>query len=176
MGASIFLTSKYNILQKTFQIVTDYIPKETDGLRVFDPYINSIQWSRRFIGLKVYLSLLFYGWKGYEKSIDHQIQMGQLLRKRLQESGWSIKNNTILPVVCFSDTTLEADVNFLSEISQNIIAKGKAWSSLYPIKGVPTIRACITNYQTTEKEINEFVKELNHERQIYRSKHLQSAV
>ena len=62
MGTSIFLTSKNDILSKTFRITTEYMPKEADKLTITEPFTHSIQWSRRFIGLKVYLPLLFYGW------------------------------------------------------------------------------------------------------------------
>lgn len=170
MGTSVFLTSKNRILQETFRITTAYIPKETDGLGVFDPYVNSIQWSRRFIGLKVYLSLLFYGWKGYEETIDHQIYIGNQLRNGLVKSGWAVKNNTGLPIVCFTDAASGAEGTFAKEILDNIISKGKAWLSIYPINGVPTIRACITNYNTKEKDIDELIKELNYERRAYESK------
>lgn len=38
-----------------------------------------MQWSRRFIGLKVFLSLAVAGWEGYEQSIRHQTAMGDFL-------------------------------------------------------------------------------------------------
>lgn len=163
MGTSIFLTSRNDILGKTFRITTEYMPKEADKLTITEPFTHSIQWSRRFIGLKVYLSLLFYGWQGYEQTINHQAKMGQYLKNQLIENGWKIKNNTDLPVVCFAKSEFETDSNFPKEILDKILAKGKSWLSVYPINGIPTFRACITNYSTTEKEIDELVDELNDE-------------
>ena len=29
-----------------------------------DPYLNSVQWSRRFMGLRLFLSLAAAGWQG----------------------------------------------------------------------------------------------------------------
>jgi hypothetical protein len=69
--------------------------------------------------------------------------------------------------VCFTKADFEKDSNFTKEILDKILAKGKSWLSVYPIKGIPTFRACITNYNTTEKEIDELVDELNDEVTAY---------
>ena len=66
-----------------------------------------------------------------------------------------------MPVVCFTKPELEKDVNFSKEVLDEILLKGKSWLSVYPIKGIPCFRACITNYNTTEKDIDELIKELN---------------
>lgn len=163
VGAGVFLTSHNCILKETFQITTEYMPKEANKIDVTDPFANSIQWSRRFIGLKVYLSLLFYGWDGYQKTIDYQTKMGNLLRTKLIENGWSIKNKTELPVVCFTKNQFENDKNFTKKVLDKILDNGKSWLSIYPIKGIYTFRACIINYNTKEKEINELIEELNKE-------------
>jgi hypothetical protein len=39
--------------------------------------------------------------------------------------------------------------------------------SLYPVFGTPTFRACITNYNTSEEDIEELVKELNEGRERF---------
>ncbi len=67
MSASIFLTKHKEILNQTFRVTADYMPKEAGSLDVTDPFTHSIQWSRRFIGLKVYLSLLMFGGKVMKK-------------------------------------------------------------------------------------------------------------
>ena len=163
MGTSIFLTAKNTILAKTFRITTEYMPKEADQLTVTEPFTHSIQWSRRFIGLKVYLSLLFYGWQGYEQTINHQAAIGNYLKQQLLKNGWLVKNNTDLPVICFTKHEFETDANFTKEVLAKLLANGKSWLSIYPIKGISTFRACITNYNTTKKEIDELIDELNQE-------------
>jgi glutamate/tyrosine decarboxylase-like PLP-dependent enzyme len=55
MGAGLYLTRHPEILLKTFSIEADYMPKDALGLDVVDPYVRSLQCSRRFIGLKVWL-------------------------------------------------------------------------------------------------------------------------
>lgn len=167
MGASIFLTSNNDVLEKTFGVTTPYMPKDADKLKVTQPFTHSIQWSRRFMGLKLYLALLMYGWQGYEQTIDHQIEMGKYLKRRLKTEGWTIMNDTVLPVVCFTKKEFENDVDFTQQIMDNILKNGTSWLSLYPINGVSTFRACVTNYNTTEVEIDELVNELNREAASY---------
>ncbi|MDX2415317.1 MAG: pyridoxal-dependent decarboxylase, partial [Bacteroidales bacterium] len=167
MGTSLFITSVKEILARTFRVTTEYMPKEASALDITDPYTHSIQWSRRFIGLRVYLSLLFYGWEGYEEVIDHQTRMGNLLRAKLLKNKWNILNKSPLPLVCFSDETYKNDHNFTSTILQNILDSGKSWISIYPINTIPAFRVCITNYNTSEKDLDKLVDELNTERERY---------
>lgn len=167
MGTSMFLTSHNEILSKTFRITTEYMPKEAKDLDIIDPFTHSIQWSRRFIGLKVYLSLLFYGWEGYQNTIEHQANMAVRLKEKLEANQWTIKNNTPFPVVCFTDETFKNDVNFTEYVLKTILDNGKSWLSVYPIIGTPTFRACITNYNTTELELDKLINELNEYRKQY---------
>ena len=167
MGASVFLTSNKNILGSTFGIQTEYMPKEASKMEIVDPFNHSIQWSRRFIGLKVYLSLLLYGWDGYEKVIDNQAETGRYLKSKLKDNGWSIMNNTPLPVACFTDEKYKSDKEFTKSILNKILESGKSWLSVYPINGIPTFRVCITNYNTDEEDINELIDELNQERDLF---------
>lgn len=167
MGTSIFITSDTDILGRTFSISTEYMPKDAEKLEIKDPFSHSIQWSRRFIGLKVYLSLLFYGWDGYDDITSHQANIGELLRKKLSQNGWTIMNNTALPVICFTDEKHGKDENFTKTILEKIYQSQKSWISIYPVKNINTFRACITNYNTTENDLDELVSELNNERKNY---------
>ncbi len=157
MSASMFITRHRNVLGKTFSITTGYMPKDADNLDITDSYTHSIQWSRRFIGLKLYLSMMVFGWEGYSQVIHHQVEMGNLLREVLQENGWLIMNYTPLPLVCFTDQRYISDPEFTKSICNKIVGAGDAWISLYPINGISTIRACVTNYNTTPADIRALV-------------------
>ncbi len=172
MCTSLFVSSHNEILNKTFRITTEYMPKEASELDVVDPFSHSIQWSRRFIGLKLYLSLLFFGWDGYEKVIGHQSEMGNLLQEKLIKNNWTIKNHTPLPVICFTDDSIKDNEKFTKTILKNIIDTGKSWLSIYPIHNISTFRACITNYNTTEQDLDELIEELNYQRELYRNKYV----
>lgn len=157
MGISLFLTAEPNILHRAFDVSTAYMPEKGESKKEIDPYVHSLQWSRRFMGLKMHLPLLFFGWEGYEEVIHHQIQQGQLLRKSLEAAGWEVKNHSHLPILCFSHPSLEQSPERIQQIVDDIVQKGKAWISTYPIKGQPTIRACITNYNTGPAELRRLV-------------------
>ncbi|MEL6671176.1 MAG: aminotransferase class V-fold PLP-dependent enzyme [Bacteroidota bacterium] len=167
MGTSIFLTSSKEILAKTFRVTTEYMPKEANELEIVDPFTHSIQWSRRFAGLKLYLSLIIFGWEGYEEVIEHQLKMGHLLRELLSENGWEIMNDSFLPIICFTDKELRKDSQFVKWICSKVIESGEAWISSYPINGSNTIRACITNYATEEYHIRNLVQLLGQKRKEF---------
>ena len=64
MGAGMYFTRHVGILERTFRVAAGYMPREGSVLPVADPYAHSMQWSRRFIGLKLFLSLAVAGWDG----------------------------------------------------------------------------------------------------------------
>ena len=167
MGTSLFICSHPEILAKSFRITADYMPKEAKNLDIVDPFTHSIQWSRRALGIKVYLSLLMFGWKGYEEIIGHQTGMGHFLREELERAGWSVKNFSPFPVVCFTDPEHDCDPNFVPSIVQSVLGSGKSWISSYPIRGKAVFRACITNFDTEEVHVNELVNELDVARDEY---------
>jgi hypothetical protein len=138
-----------------------YMPGKTahyggDPFTTFDPLTNSIQWSRRFIGLKLFMALAERGEAGYAGMIEHQTRMGQVLRESLKATGWRTVNSTPLPVVCF---TREGVVP--SELLAALRGRQIAWMSEAIISGVPAMRACITSFKTTEKDIEWVVARMN---------------
>jgi aromatic-L-amino-acid/L-tryptophan decarboxylase len=158
MGAGMFITRHPDILNQTFRVIADYMPKEGSDLGITDGFSHSIQWSRRFIGLKLYLSLLIYGWSGFNDLINQQIEKGNYLRNKLIAAGWELCNDTTLPIICFGKAAFKGDDSLATNIAQRVIASGKAWLSVYKISTTNTIRACMTNYLTTEQDIDELVE------------------
>jgi glutamate/tyrosine decarboxylase-like PLP-dependent enzyme len=164
MGAGIYLTRHHDILDRTFRTSASYMPREAMGLGVVDPCMHSIQWSRRAIGMKVFLSLAVAGWKGYVEAIGHMVAMGDFLRKELAGSGWEVINKTPLPLVCFVDQRHAEGrlAPYLEAIALRVVASGKAWISTTCLAGsTPVLRACITNYRTNTEDIKALVDVLN---------------
>jgi glutamate/tyrosine decarboxylase-like PLP-dependent enzyme len=157
MGAGVFITRHRDILDRTFRVLTAYMPKEAAGLDIIDPHLHSMQWSRRFTGLKVFLSLAVAGWSGYCEAIRHQTAMGKLLRDGLADDGWEIANDTPLPVVCFADRDGGAERQ--KAIAMTVVSSGEAWISTTLLGGNRTVlRACITNYLTQPRDVDALVK------------------
>ena len=161
MATSLFLTRHPEVLSETFSIQTDYMPDDSALSAIKDPYVNSIQWSRRFIALKIFLPLAIHGWEVYDETITHQIEMGNYFRERLIANGWIIKNNTTLPIICFTHNTLSDQAEAVTQITDKMIASGETWFSTFPIHGELCFRVCVTNYSTTTDDIDRFVELLN---------------
>jgi glutamate/tyrosine decarboxylase-like PLP-dependent enzyme len=134
---------------------------------VIDWYDHSMQWSRRLIGLKVFLSLLVAGWDGYAETLRHMVAMGNRLRAKLEADDWRVLNETPLPVVCFTDARNPENTGArrLQAIVQGVLASGEAWISTTVLGGrQPAIRACITCFRTGPQDVERLVEALNHAR------------
>ena len=165
MGAGMFLTRNREILGRIFSVSTAYMPKEGERLPVVDPYVHSLQWSRRFIGLKLFLTLATTGWSGYAEVLRHQTAMGDLLRKRLVESGWTVLNRTRLPVVCFAPSDGEWDSAACQRASDAVVRSGSAWISTILLGGLkPALRACVTNFRTGPEDVEALIEVLSRAR------------
>jgi len=165
MSAGMFFTRHAELPERVFSVRTDYMPL-THGQPIVEPHRTSMQWSRRFIGLKLFMSLMVAGWEGYEVAIRHQTAMGELLRKKLEAAEWRVVNRTPLPTVCFVDGRASVSganaLERLRAISDAIVAEGKAWISTTLMGGTtPVIRACITNYETGPDDIAALVRDLD---------------
>jgi glutamate/tyrosine decarboxylase-like PLP-dependent enzyme len=172
MAAGLYLTRHPDILHDTFRIPASYMPKEHGRSDVIDPHAHTIQWSRRFIGLKVLLSLLVAGWEGYETVIRHQTTMGERLRIELAAGGWRVVNRTPLPVVCFVDDRHAEGTSFayLDRIAKSVFAGGKCWISTTRLGGTtPVLRACVTNHRTQVDDLHALVAALEEARHTFLS-------
>jgi aromatic-L-amino-acid decarboxylase len=161
MGAGMFFCRHADSVAAAFHAETSYMPgktmpgKGTGGAP--DPYTNSVQWSRRFIGLKLFLALAQNGETGYIKTIEHQTRMGNVLREALQNSGWRIVNSTPLPLVCFTRDGLDT-TKFLADLHSRQIA----WMSEVSLgNGAPVLRACVTSFRTSAADIDSVVREMS---------------
>lgn len=162
MGAGMYLNRHPGRLEKTFSVDAAYVPRFGENL-VADAYTSTLQWSRRFIGLKLFLSLAVAGWKGYAAALRHMAAMGELLRAELAANHWQVLYPTPLPVVCFADSRKKAEqsAEFFEKIARRVVASGEAWISTTRIgPGTPVLRACITNFRTQAEDIRALVAAL----------------
>lgn len=155
VGCGMFFCRHPESVSRAFRAQGSLMPAPA-GDDIFDPATHSVQWSRRFIGLKLFMSLAQHGGSGHAKMIERQTRVCDLLRESLLSSGWKILNFTPLPVVCFTRDGLDIRA-FLASIRERQIA----WISEAEISGMPVIRACITSYKTTERDVLCMVEEMN---------------
>ena len=156
MAAGMFFCRHSAGVAETFRAETSYMPGKTAG-PVVDPYTTSVQWSRRFIGLKLFVALAHHGEAGYVAMIEEQARLGDVLRASLARAGWSIVNATPLPVVCFTRDGLDTGA-FLAALYRRQIA----WMSEVRLAGgAPVLRACVTSVRTTESDVDWVVREMS---------------
>jgi glutamate/tyrosine decarboxylase-like PLP-dependent enzyme len=158
MGCGMFFCRHRDSVAQAFRSDVTYMPAKPMGEdeSTFNPLEHSAQWSRRFIGLKLFMALAEKGESGYAAMLEHQAHMADVLRDALTSTGWRIINKTPLPVVCFT----RIDVHVAALIAE-MRERQIAWMSDVKIAGVPALRACVTSFKTTEKDIEWVVGELN---------------
>ncbi|GAA3074332.1 pyridoxal phosphate-dependent decarboxylase family protein [Streptosporangium carneum] len=163
MGAGMFLTPHPAALSQSFHATTSYMPAETEDAP--DPYATSVQWSRRFAGLKVFLALAVAGRPAYAAQLERDVRLGELLAHRLAEDGWSRVNDTPLPVVCVAAPEAETEGHERSAawhaaVADHVVRSGAAWLSTVRLAGRPAIRLCVTSHRTGPADLEAVVSAL----------------
>ena len=171
MGAGMFFCRHPDAVKKAFAISETYISSDVSDQTAkdqpVDQYTVSTQWSRRMIGLKVFMSLAEIGLEGYRSLIEHQATMGNYLRTRLRETGWVLRNDTPLPVICFSHPDIQRGILSTSEVLKTIYSRGKVWISDVLLDSEELVlRACITSFRTDESDIECLIEELEYARHL----------
>ena len=159
MGCGMFFCRHRDSVAQAFRSDVTYMPARPvseDAASTFNPLTQSAQWSRRFIGLKLFMALAEHGEAGYAEMLDHQVRMANLLRESLTASGWRIANSTPFPVICFTREGVVPSA-LVAELRDRQIA----WMSDAELGGIPVIRACITSFRTAEADIAWVVEQMN---------------
>jgi glutamate/tyrosine decarboxylase-like PLP-dependent enzyme len=154
MGCGMFITPHRSMLSSVFHVSADFMPSSIEGV---DPYLTSLQWSRRFAGLRLFLALAAAGWNGYEAHVEKAISLATLLRDSIVAKGWSVLNASSMAVVCVVPPPNSAAPRTIVE---RVLASGRAWVSVTRFEGREVIRACITNGTSTPADIAELVEAL----------------
>jgi aromatic-L-amino-acid decarboxylase len=155
MGCGMFITQHAATVSAAFQVATDFMPSNLAGL---DPYVTSVQWSRRFLGLRLFLALAAAGWNGYAAHVERAIALTAMLRDELVARGWSIANESPLAVLCVTPPRRLGDVG---AIVARLLASGRAWVAATKFEGREVLRACVTHGETTAEDIRELVTALH---------------
>ena len=159
MGAGMFFCRHPKAVMNGFGVRTAYMPGNEDDTT--DPYSSTVQWTRRAIGLKVFFSLAALGVGGYAEMLRRQAAMGGRIRERLRSDGWTVINETPLPVVCFTRPSLTNDVGRHTSIAAGIQNRGRVWISHTVLGGrVAVLRACVTSFETNDDDVDALIEEI----------------
>jgi len=166
LGAGMFLTRNRWALASAFHVDTPYMPSLAVD-QPCEPYQNSLQWSRRFAGLRLLLCLAVAGWGGYANAIRRLLALGQYLRTSLLHAGWHLLNHTPLPLACFSDLPAisSSDQLRLGSIAASVQGSGQGWLNVVQLpSGRWALRACVSNMTTSEVDVDRLIRVLAHAR------------
>ncbi|MFF0522311.1 pyridoxal phosphate-dependent decarboxylase family protein [Actinomadura nitritigenes] len=158
MNCGMLLTRHPLLLRETFDVTAPFLRSQEGGTP--DPFTRGIRWSRGFAGLKLLLSLAVAGWDGYEHGLRRQVSLGDRLRDKLRAEGWSVVNETPLPVVCFADERWEGEPErrFLTGVAATVNASGAARVFVARTRGRHALRACVTNHMTEAADVDMLVE------------------
>jgi glutamate/tyrosine decarboxylase-like PLP-dependent enzyme len=155
MGCAIFITRHGPLLSEAFHASTSFMPSSFSGL---DPYLNSVQWSRRFLGLRLFLALAAAGWEGLGAHVERSVEVVDRVKERLIGLGWTVANDSPLAVL---DAVPPAELGDVRDLVRRVVAEGRAWVAPTTFEGRDVVRICATNGETTLEDVDALVAALN---------------
>ena len=113
--------------------------------------------SRRARGFTVYAALRFLGRKGIAELVDRFCQLAQRMANRLSKApAVTILNDVVLNqvLVRFSDPSGNDDDEFTATVIRRVQEDGTCWLGGTTWHGMHAMRISISNWSTTEKDID----------------------
>jgi len=155
MGCALFITGRATLLSEAFHASTSFMPSSVSDV---DPYLNSVQWSRRFLGLRLFLALAAAGWEGLGAHVERSVELMERVKDLLVQSGWVVANESALAVL---DVVPPAELGDVRGLVRRVVASGRAWVAPTTYEGRDVVRICATNGETTLEDVNALVAALN---------------
>ncbi len=151
MGCGMFITSRPEVPVAAFDVRTSFMPSQSASV---DPYMTTGQWSRRFNGLRLFLSMAAVGWEGHAAHVERAVRLGRQLAAEAAALGWDVLNDAGMGVVCLRPPAGSAPVR---GIVGSVLASGEAWVSAARFAGQEVVRACITHGETSATDVSRVV-------------------
>jgi glutamate/tyrosine decarboxylase-like PLP-dependent enzyme len=158
MGCALFITRHGHLLSEAFHASTSFMPSSVAGV---DPYLNSVQWSRRFLGLRLFLALASAGWEGLGAHVERSVEVVDRVKERLVDLGWTVANDSALAVL---DVVPPLELGPVRDLVRRVVASGQAWVAPTAFEGRDVVRICATNGETTLEDVDALVAVLNERR------------
>ena len=155
MGCGMFLVRAPATLTATFQVSASYMQSHELSL---DPYMNTLQWSRRFLGLRLFLSLAAAGWAGHAAHIERAVAQTAWIRGELERRGWSIVNDSPFALLT---VVPPASLGEPRAVVARVVASGRAWVALARFEERDVIRICVTHGEAGDADLAILVDILN---------------
>ena len=135
-----------------------------DPLEAFAFFEESLELSRRFRALKLWLSLRYHGLDAFRRAIRADLHHAQLLAQQVGANPClELSAPVALSAVCFryaaADPTPDSD-RLNAAILKRVIERGRVYLSNATLGGRFVLRACFVNHRTTEADVAQIVPEV----------------
>jgi aromatic-L-amino-acid/L-tryptophan decarboxylase len=134
-----------------------------DPIEGFAFFEESLELSRRFRALKLWLSLRYHGLAAFRGAIAENLRQAQLLAQLVElEPSLELLAPVELSAVCFrwADGPVDALNERNAEILRRVTERGHVLISNASIRGIIGLRACIVNHRTTDDDVREIVEQV----------------
>ena len=136
----------------------------SDPLEAFAFFEESLELSRRFRALKLWLSLRYHGAEAFRTAIRSDLQHAADLARAVRNTAdLELLAPVELSAVCFRYRARisESDLDRVNAaILKRIIQRGRIYLSNASIAGRFALRACFVNHRTTDSDVGEIVPEV----------------
>jgi glutamate/tyrosine decarboxylase-like PLP-dependent enzyme len=151
--------------RRAFSYTGDYARSlNADPLEAFAFFEESLELSRRFRALKLWLSLRYHGMGAFRAAIRADLRHAQLLAQQVTASArLELCAPVALSAVCFRYRTEPAasDSDAINEaILKRVIERGRVYLSNATLGRRFVLRACFVNHRTTDTDVAEIVPEV----------------
>ena len=135
-----------------------------DPVESFAFFEESMELSRRFRALKLWLSLRYHGLAKFREAIGDDLRNAQRLVERIAaQDELELLAPVPLSAVCFRYVS-KSDSSRIDErnrkILQRTVRRGKVFLSNATLHGKFALRACFVNHRTTPQDVEEIVAEV----------------
>jgi len=134
-----------------------------DPVEGFAFFEESLELSRRFRALKLWLSLRYHGVAQFRAAIRQDLRHAQQLARLIEaEPALELLAPVELSAVCFrwADASETDPDRRNAAILREVLRRGHVYLSNASIRGAFALRACIVNHRTTDADISAVVAEV----------------
>ncbi len=161
------LYRSFDAAQRTFAHSGEYARSlTTDPIEGFVFFEESLELSRRFRALKLWLSLRYHGVAAFRQSIMKDLAQARRLANAIKcEPELELLAPVELSAVCFryrgADNRSNEELNsFNMALLKRVVQRGRVYLSNALLRGQFGLRACIVNHRTKDADVDSVIPEV----------------